>query len=88
MNHLTVFLAALAASTSTSLHDTRLPSPCRPCPLFPQYAVNHLTVFLAVLATSLDFTRHRSAKSGDTIYLPTLYPGDSVFELRWRKKDM
>lgn len=53
-----------------------------------EYAVNHLTVFLAVLATSLDFTRHRSAKSGDTIYLPTLYPGDSVFELRWRKKDM
>ncbi|KAG2439008.1 hypothetical protein HYH02_006537 [Chlamydomonas schloesseri] len=51
-----------------------------------EYAMNHLTVFLALLATSLDFPRIRSKVSDDIIYLPTLYPGDSVFDLSWRAK--
>lgn len=52
-----------------------------------QYATNHLTVFLARVATSLDLTRHRSEVSGNTIYLPTLYPGDSVFGMKWAYPD-
>lgn len=48
--------------------------------------MNHLTVFLALLATSLDFPRIRSKVSDDIIYLPTLYPGDSIFDLSWSAK--
>ncbi|GIL60159.1 hypothetical protein Vafri_14781 [Volvox africanus] len=51
-----------------------------------EYAINHLTVFLALLSTSLDFNRIRSTISDEIKYLPTLYPGDSVFNLRWRGK--
>jgi hypothetical protein len=61
-------------------------APCTPVSPPPQYATNHLAVFLAVLSTSLDFGRLRSAVSDDVIYLPTLYPGDSVFSLSLRKK--
>ncbi|KAG2482695.1 hypothetical protein HYH03_018401 [Edaphochlamys debaryana] len=49
-----------------------------------EYANNHLCVFLSLLATQLDWKRIRSAVSDDTIYLPTLYPGDSIFEIRNR----
>lgn len=54
---------------------------------FPtQYAQNHLTVFLARVATTLDWTRIRSPVSDNILYLPTLYPADSVFNLTWRNK--
>ncbi|PNH09798.1 hypothetical protein TSOC_003556, partial [Tetrabaena socialis] len=52
-----------------------------------EYAMNHLAVFLAVLSTSLDWRRVRSAESDKIIYLPTLYPGDSVFSLARRGGD-
>eukprot|EP00199_Chlamydomonas_sp_CCMP681_P000355 CAMPEP_0119116630 /NCGR_PEP_ID=MMETSP1180-20130426/52392_1 /TAXON_ID=3052 ORGANISM="Chlamydomonas cf sp, Strain CCMP681" /NCGR_SAMPLE_ID=MMETSP1180 /ASSEMBLY_ACC=CAM_ASM_000741 /LENGTH=544 /DNA_ID=CAMNT_0007105803 /DNA_START=25 /DNA_END=1659 /DNA_ORIENTATION=+ len=48
-----------------------------------EYAQNHLTAFLARLASSVDFQRVRSKVSDDVIYLPTLYPGDSVFSFKW-----
>lgn len=51
-----------------------------------EYAQNHLAVFLARISTSLDWSRVRSSVSDNTIYLPTLYPGDSVFNLRPRVK--
>jgi hypothetical protein len=53
-----------------------------------QYANNHLAVFLARISTSLDWTRVRSKESDLIKYLPTLYPGDSVFSFQWRKKDL
>jgi cytochrome P450 family 710 subfamily A protein len=49
-----------------------------------EYAQNHLAVFLSRIATSLEWKRVRSDISDTTIYLPTLYPGDSVFGLKWR----
>lgn len=49
-----------------------------------EYAQNHLAIFLARISTSLDWTRIRSEKSDKTIYLPTLYPGDSKFDLKRR----
>ncbi|KAG1671059.1 hypothetical protein FOA52_000730 [Chlamydomonas sp. UWO 241] len=51
-----------------------------------EYAMNHLAVFLARIATSLEWKRVRSGESDKTIYLPTLYPGDSVFGLKWRNQ--
>ncbi|MEW5298009.1 MAG: hypothetical protein WDW36_001173 [Sanguina aurantia] len=51
-----------------------------------EYAQNHLTVFLARIATTLDWTRIRSPVSDNILYLPTLYPADSVFNLTWRNK--
>jgi cytochrome P450 family 710 subfamily A protein len=48
--------------------------------------MNHLAVFLALLSTSLDFDRVRSKISDEIKYLPTLYPGDSVFNLRMSGK--
>ncbi len=53
-----------------------------------EYAQNHLAVFLARISTSLDWKRTRTAESDKIIYLPTLYPGDSIFTLseRGRKK--
>lgn len=47
-----------------------------------EYATNHLTCFLARMATDVDWTRLRSKESDKIIYLPTLYPGDSVFSLK------
>eukprot|EP00798_Chlamydomonas_sp_ICE-L_P016403 gene16403-22610_t len=49
------------------------------------YAQNHIAVVLARCATSLDWTRERSSVSDNIIYLPTLYPGDSVFEFKRAK---
>lgn len=49
-----------------------------------EYAQNHLACFLARISTSLDWSRVRSKVSDDTIYLPTLYPGDSIFKLSRR----
>ncbi|GFR45001.1 hypothetical protein Agub_g6311 [Astrephomene gubernaculifera] len=46
-----------------------------------EYANNHLTVFLSLLSTSLDWSRVRSAESDEIKYLPTIYPGDSVFHM-------
>mmetsp|Transcript_1696 Transcript_1696/g.4250 ORF Transcript_1696/g.4250 Transcript_1696/m.4250 type:complete len:559 (+) Transcript_1696:128-1804(+) len=48
-----------------------------------EYATNHLTCFLARTSTTLNWTRQRSKESDKTIYLPTLYPGDSVFQMQW-----
>lgn len=50
-----------------------------------EYAQNHLAAFLARLSTSLDWTRERTAESDKIIYLPTLYPGDSVFQFKRAK---
>lgn len=51
-----------------------------------EYAQNHLTCFLARISTDLDWSRVRSKVSDDTIYLPTLYPGDSVFDFKYRRQ--
>lgn len=48
-----------------------------------EYAQNHLATFLARLSTSVNIKRTRSEVSDNTIYLPTLYPGDSVFSFSW-----
>jgi cytochrome P450 family 710 subfamily A protein len=48
----------------------------------PQYAINHLTCFLARVSTSLEWNRLRSDISDEIKYLPTLYPGDSIFALK------
>lgn len=44
-----------------------------------EYAQNHLAVFLARISTSMNWERQRSKQSDEMIYLPTIYPGDSVF---------
>ncbi|KAK4529913.1 hypothetical protein CCYA_CCYA02G0778 [Cyanidiococcus yangmingshanensis] len=49
------------------------------------YAINHLMCYLAVLATTVDWTRVRTAHSDEIIYLPTIYPADSVIRARWRE---
>jgi cytochrome P450 family 710 subfamily A protein len=48
------------------------------------YAINHLMCYLAVLSTTVDWTRVRTAHSDEIIYLPTIYPADSVIRARWR----
>ncbi|GAX72950.1 hypothetical protein CEUSTIGMA_g405.t1 [Chlamydomonas eustigma] len=51
-----------------------------------EYAQNHLAVFLARISTSLDWKRTRTQESDKTIYLPTLYPGDSILSFSYRNK--
>jgi len=51
------------------------------------YAINHLMCYLAVLATTVDWTRVRTVHSDEIIYLPTIYPADSVIRARWRVAD-
>uniref|UniRef100_A0A6T8Q4F7 sterol 22-desaturase n=1 Tax=Chlamydomonas leiostraca TaxID=1034604 RepID=A0A6T8Q4F7_9CHLO len=48
-----------------------------------EYATNHLMCFLARLALTVDYSRVRSKVSDEIKYLPTLYPGDSVFAFKW-----
>lgn len=49
-----------------------------------EYAMNHLATFLARISTSLEWSRVRSKVSDNTLYLPTIYPGDSVFSFKWQ----
>lgn len=49
-----------------------------------EYAQNHLITFLAIASTSLDWSRVRTAESDKVKYMPTLYPGDSVFNMTAR----
>ncbi|GFH20337.1 uncharacterized protein HaLaN_17441, partial [Haematococcus lacustris] len=46
--------------------------------------MNHLATFLARISTSLEWSRVRSKVSDNTLYLPTIYPGDSVFSFKWQ----
>ncbi|BDA50415.1 Cytochrome P450 710A1 [Coccomyxa sp. Obi] len=50
-----------------------------------EYATNHLIVYLAILATSCDWTRRRTQASADDsknwLYLPTIYPHESLITL-------
>lgn len=48
-----------------------------------EYATNHLMCFLARLALTVEYSRVRSKVSDEIKYLPTLYPGDSVFTFKW-----
>ncbi|KAF8056740.1 CYP710A1 [Scenedesmus sp. PABB004] len=50
-----------------------------------EYAVNHLIAFLALAATTLDWRRTRTAASDKILYLPTIYPADSIFEFAPRQ---
>lgn len=49
-----------------------------------EYAMNHLAVFLSIIATHCDFTRKRTEKSDEIIYLPTIYPADCLIDLKQR----
>eukprot|EP00884_Botryococcus_braunii_P000980 jgi/Botrbrau1/10883/Bobra.0025s0060.1 len=47
-----------------------------------EYAINHLTVFLALISTSCSWSRRMTENSMDDsknwLYLPTIYPADSL----------
>lgn len=47
-----------------------------------EYAQNHLMTFLSIISLTLDWKRIRSDKSDIILYLPTIYPGDSIFEFK------
>lgn len=47
-----------------------------------EYAINHLVAFLAIIAMEAKWTRRRTEKSDDWLYLPTVYPADSWITLR------
>jgi cytochrome P450 family 710 subfamily A protein len=49
-----------------------------------EYAINHLVAFLALASTSLEWQRERTEKSDHVLYLPTLFPGDSLLRFAWR----
>lgn len=49
-----------------------------------QYAINHLMAFVAVLVTRASWTRTRTPKSSDLVYLPTIYPADCIVDIRPR----
>uniref|UniRef100_A0A7S0V0I1 C-22 sterol desaturase n=1 Tax=Polytomella parva TaxID=51329 RepID=A0A7S0V0I1_9CHLO len=49
-----------------------------------EYAQTHLACFLSRISTAIDWTRVRSEISDNTIYLPTLYPADSVLDIKPR----
>mmetsp|Transcript_6661 Transcript_6661/g.19183 ORF Transcript_6661/g.19183 Transcript_6661/m.19183 type:complete len:518 (+) Transcript_6661:369-1922(+) len=49
-----------------------------------EYAINHLVAFLAVMSTDATWTRRRTSKSDDWLYLPTVYPADSWITLHRR----
>ncbi|CAK0787018.1 hypothetical protein CVIRNUC_010234 [Coccomyxa viridis] len=52
-----------------------------------QYATSHLIVYLAILSMSCNWTRRRTQGSADDaknwLYLPTIYPHDSLISLHW-----
>ena len=50
-----------------------------------EYAINHLMTFLAILSTSMDWKRRLTPKSGDCMYLPTIYPADCLLTMKARK---
>ncbi|KAK4536809.1 hypothetical protein CDCA_CDCA09G2834 [Cyanidium caldarium] len=49
------------------------------------YAINHLMCYLAILATTLNWQRVRTPQSDEIIYLPTIYPADSLIVPEWRR---
>ncbi|KAH9580113.1 Cytochrome P450 [Trypanosoma melophagium] len=48
------------------------------------YAINHLTVYLALVAHAAEWTRVRTPKSDEVLYLPTLYPYDCLCTWAYR----
>ena len=40
--------------------------------------------FLAIMATTVDWTRARTPRSNDWLYLPTIYPADSLITMHAR----
>ena len=49
-----------------------------------EYATNHLMAFLAILSTSVNWTRRRTPKSDECMYLPTIYPADCLLTMSAR----
>lgn len=50
-----------------------------------EYAVNHLICYLAILSTSCEWTRRKTkSDAADWLYLPTIYPADSLVTLKRR----
>mmetsp|Transcript_4524 Transcript_4524/g.7920 ORF Transcript_4524/g.7920 Transcript_4524/m.7920 type:complete len:515 (-) Transcript_4524:2001-3545(-) len=49
-----------------------------------EYAINHMMTFLAVLSTECTWTRRRTEISDDIVYLPTIYPADSLITMKAR----
>lgn len=47
-----------------------------------EYAINHLMTFLAIVSTAADWKRTRTESSDWIVYLPTIYPADSIFEFQ------
>ncbi|KAL6781877.1 hypothetical protein ACKKBF_B09810 [Auxenochlorella protothecoides x Auxenochlorella symbiontica] len=43
-----------------------------------EYAINQLTCFLAILSMATDWSRRRTEKSSEWVYLPTIYPADAL----------
>jgi cytochrome P450 family 710 subfamily A protein len=41
-----------------------------------EYAMNHMVVFLSVLSTSCTWTRRKTSKSDEIVYMPSAYPAD------------
>ena len=86
------------AASMTAIHRryhqyraARLPDSWDGFPILSSYCVL-LTVgghdlqvaFLAIMSTSVDWTRRRTPKSDDWIYLPTVYPADSYITMQPR----
>lgn len=49
-----------------------------------EYAINQLTLFLALLSTACDWERRRTPDSDKWLYLPTIYPADSLVTFKPR----
>eukprot|EP00887_Chlorella_sp_A99_P004786 scaffold4.g4786.t1 len=49
-----------------------------------EYATNHLMCYLALLSTTCDWSRRRTPDSDKWLYLPTIYPADSLVTLSRR----
>jgi len=54
------------------------------CALFTVGGHIRQVAFLAIMSTSVDWSRRRTPKSDDWIYLPTVYPADSYVTMRPR----
>lgn len=51
-----------------------------------QYAMNHIMTFIAIMSTCCDMKRHRTSKSEEIVYGPTIFPGDGVIVDMTRKE--
>eukprot|EP00128_Syssomonas_multiformis_P001503 Colp12_sorted_trinity150504_noHs@19133 len=49
-----------------------------------EYAVNHLQAFASIVVKHFDWSRRRTPKSDDLVYLPTIYPADSFITMTKR----